>query len=202
MTVGPLLIFVVPLFHFLTSLSFRARREIHCNDLLMMMNECRSGEVAGECSIHIVDADAKFDLGTSEGSIIVYVPTLRLIAVAEGSSVHIHSLEGALRGVFERHAGNITRIVLLYDDVLLSVGKNGSIFAWKASSRNVLDGYVNENYEFWTVEKRSDSRVAVGVNLGRLRVFSHERGRNIKLVSGVEWTQLRYRHCSRRRTAK
>lgn len=83
------------------------------------------------------------------------------------------------RGVFEEHHGGVTGIVNLFDDVLLSVDGNGGICTWKASSRSILEHFVDEIYRFRSMENLDDSRFLVGGNPGQLILFTHEKGRNI-----------------------
>ena len=118
----------------------------------------------GNTGVVATEAASMIDLGKAKGNVIAYVPTLNLLAVAEGWNVRLWSPDCVLRGKFDKHSGPITRIVNLYDDVMVSVDKNGAILTWKASSANVLDLHINEHFEFWTVQKLDDkSRFLVGV---------------------------------------
>lgn len=128
---------------------------------------------------------------------VIFLAQHDLVVVAsDDSSLRVYTADtsGDPCAVFERHTSGVRDVVHLEEDVVLSVGYDKRLFAWRAATaelvgewrhwpsiRSIAMGEYQHNALLRRVAKLGHKKVIVGDNNGNVLVLTHDSASSFRI---------------------
>jgi len=97
--------------------------------------------------------------------------------------VFARETKGEPKLVFNQHQTSVAGMVHLFDDAIASLGHDGKLITWHASSRYVLSEMKSPGTGCENLVKTEDNSLVFLKHSGTIHVASHFQGREMKFVS-------------------
>lgn len=112
-----------------------------------------------------------------------------LVTASSDHNVRVYSMNSpwSLKHDLEMHTSAVYDLTALGDDVFASVGSDGRIVTWIASSGKMLDVVHLEAVAVISAEAIEHDCMVVGTAYGELIYLKHNQGRNLHKVARCRW---------------